>query len=368
MIVVRSLRKSFKNKVVLRDLSFEIGDKTISLLIGPNASGKTTLLKIIAGLTDADRGEILINGRVVFRRLENEKKPVSIPPWDRGVGYVPSDPVLFEHLNVYENIALGARKRLRGEALDARVRDVIRMLDLESYSKAKPRELSHGIRQRVCIARALAADPQILLFDEPFSNIDPEFKSSLRLELKRLLKRVGVTSIIASNSAEDILYFNEMILVLERGVMVYQGVLSEDIVRNSSFIARALNYNVIPVKEASVERGLFKVKTSVGVFYVENSSDHSLCLDRGEMMMIVSPRAIRFARELSSTSNIVICEEVERSKNFLADLIYCKTKDLTITILGDGGVEETLDNESKKYLYIPPESIKIVCRDSDTRS
>jgi ABC-type sugar transport system ATPase subunit len=178
MLSVKGIYKCYGKQEVLKDVSLEIGSE-IKVLIGINGCGKSTLLKIIAGIIKCDRGQVLLK----------DKDITHLAPEERRVGYVPQHPALFGHKTVMENIKYGMRDRSVSEKLLA---EIIELLDLKKILDKKPRELSGGYKSRVSLARALAPKPEIMLFDEPLSDIDAVVKERLLPEFRRVTKLLQV--------------------------------------------------------------------------------------------------------------------------------------------------------------------------------
>ncbi|CAM3490425.1 ATP-binding cassette domain-containing protein [Hydrogenibacillus schlegelii] len=185
-----------KGPWVLEGLSFSVAKGRIVAVSGPSGRGKTTLLRLIAGLERPTRGTIVLDGLVLStpRRV--------IPPERRGVGMVFQDYALFPHLSVAENIAFGLFRRPRPERA-ARVRELLRLVRLEGKEERYPHELSGGEQQRVALARALAPAPKLLLMDEPFSNLDGALKAELIADVSRLLRELGMTALVVTHDSDD---------------------------------------------------------------------------------------------------------------------------------------------------------------------
>ncbi len=193
-IEVNHVSKTFGSYTALKDVSLRIQDGELMALLGPSGSGKTTLLRIIAGLEmpdQDDRGEILFHGQDVGERKVGERK----------VGFVFQHYALFKHLSVFENIAFGLRVRPRATrpsraAIDAKVRELLKLIQLEGFGNRFPMQLSGGQRQRVALARALAIEPRVLLLDEPFGALDAKVRYGLRTWLRRLHEELHMTTVL----------------------------------------------------------------------------------------------------------------------------------------------------------------------------
>ncbi|HNR32874.1 MAG TPA: sulfate ABC transporter ATP-binding protein [Candidatus Hydrogenedentes bacterium] len=214
-IEVRHITKTFGRFKALDDVSLEAPDGELMALLGPSGSGKTTLLRIIAGLDRPDprpESEILFHQENVARRGAGQ----------RHVGFVFQHYALFRHMTVFENIAFGMRVRPRSarpaeNALRARVRELLRLIQLENLENRYPNQLSGGQRQRVALARALAIEPKVLLLDEPFGALDAKVRQELRRWLRRLHDEIHVTSIFVTHDQEEALEVADRVVVMNEG-------------------------------------------------------------------------------------------------------------------------------------------------------
>jgi len=244
VLEVQSLVKSFDLRVVLNNVSFKLTRGEVAVVVGPNASGKTTLLKCIAGLLEPDSGTIIINGEVIFEKPPGAAKPVvNKQPYERSVGYSPPEPLLFPHLTVRENLELPLKKRGWSRSdIAKRVAEVLEVTGLKDYADSKPHKLSTGLLQKASIARALVYEPAVLLLDEPFSAIDPASRPVLRSELRELFEKFKTTVLLTTHLLDDVLYFKQRVLVLVNGVIAYNGELSEEAVVKSAYLMDALGF------------------------------------------------------------------------------------------------------------------------------
>ena len=182
---------------VIDHFTFSMSKGEIVGILGESGSGKSTLLRLIAGLETPSGGRIRISDQTVV----DDKSFVA--PEQRGVGMVFQDYALFPHLTVAKNIEFGLHRMSRAEK-KARVREMIELVKLSGFEERYPHELSGGQQQRVAVARALAPKPEILLLDEPFSNLDADLKGAIREELRSILKKAGITCLLVSHDPQDI--------------------------------------------------------------------------------------------------------------------------------------------------------------------
>jgi sn-glycerol 3-phosphate transport system ATP-binding protein len=190
------------------DVSFAVPDRGFCVLVGPSGCGKSTLLRMIAGLETVTEGEIRIGGRVVNR----------IEPMDRDIAMVFQNYALYPHMSVYDNMAYGLRNRKTPQAeIEKRVAEAARMLEIEPFIERKPRALSGGQRQRVAMGRAIVRQPQVFLFDEPLSNLDAKLRGQMRVEIKALQRRLGVTSVYVTHDQLEAMTLADMLVVMNAG-------------------------------------------------------------------------------------------------------------------------------------------------------
>jgi sulfate transport system ATP-binding protein len=207
-IVVDSVSKRFGDFVALDDVSLEVRDGSLTALLGPSGGGKSTLLRVIAGLETPDSGAVSIAG----------EDATSKPPQRRNVGFVFQHYAAFKHMTVAKNVAFGLtiRKRPRDE-IDARVEELLKLVHLDGFAQRYPSQLSGGQRQRMALARALAVQPRVLLLDEPFGALDATVRKELRAWLRRLHDEVHVTTVFVTHDQEEAMEVAEQIVVLNDG-------------------------------------------------------------------------------------------------------------------------------------------------------
>jgi len=213
-ISVKRVTKSFGTFVALNDVSLEVPPGDLLALLGPSGSGKTTLLRIIAGLETADSGSVFYSDEDVTGAAAR----------DRNVGFVFQHYALFRHLSVFENVAFGLRVRRHSRAdVNRRVRELLRLVQLEGLEQANPSQLSGGQRQRVALARALAAEPKVLLLDEPFGALDAKVRQELRQWLRRLHDELHVTSVFVTHDHEEAFEVADRVVIMNAGRIEQAG-------------------------------------------------------------------------------------------------------------------------------------------------
>lgn len=205
---IKNIEKSFHQEQVIRALNFSLeAHKTLSIL-GKSGCGKTTMLKIIAGLERPDKGEIILNGNPI-NELAAEK---------RGIVYLYQEDLLFPHLNVFENIAFGLRiKKVEKKSIQQKVTTMIQRLELEGQTHKMPHQLSGGQRQRVSFGRAIIINPALLLLDEPFGSLDAGTRTRMQLLFKKLAAEFSITSLFVTHDLKEAILMGDEIGFMEKG-------------------------------------------------------------------------------------------------------------------------------------------------------
>ena len=207
-IVVDSVSKRFGDFVALNDVSLEVRDGSLTALLGPSGGGKSTLLRVIAGLETPDSGKVLIAG----------EDSTYTPPQRRNVGFVFQHYAAFKHMTVAKNVAFGLTIRKKPkEEIESRVDELLKLVHLDGFAHRYPSQLSGGQRQRMALARALAVQPRVLLLDEPFGALDATVRKELRAWLRRLHEEVHVTTVFVTHDQEEAMEVAEQIVVLNKG-------------------------------------------------------------------------------------------------------------------------------------------------------
>src|SRR6476661_5170150 len=214
LLSLQNISKSFETTRAVNDVSLDVSKGEFFGLLVPSGCGKTTTLRMIAGLEQPDTGSIKFEGKDI----------TTLPPERRGFGMVFQNYALFPHLNVFENVAFGLRARRRSKAeMDERVAGALELVQLPGYGKRRVDELSGGQQQRVAIARAIAIEPALLLFDEPLSNLDVSLREETRSELRELVTRLGLTAVYVTHDQEEAYALCDRISVMVGGKIMRTG-------------------------------------------------------------------------------------------------------------------------------------------------
>jgi ABC-type Fe3+/spermidine/putrescine transport system ATPase subunit len=219
-IEARGIVAAYGEKVAVRGVSLAVNAGEQLSLLGPSGCGKSTFLRCIAGLETPLEGEISINGRIVFSRA----KRINVPPEKRMLSMVFQSYAIWPHMSVFENVAYGLRMRgMRGSELNARVEQSLLMVGLNEMRDRPATALSGGQQQRVALARAYAPKPEVILLDEPLSNLDARLRTQMREELKDLQRAVGVSMIYVTHDQEEAMAMSDRIVVMRDGAIEQEG-------------------------------------------------------------------------------------------------------------------------------------------------
>ncbi|MFZ4774363.1 MAG: ABC transporter ATP-binding protein [Terrimicrobiaceae bacterium] len=248
MVELQDISKSFGTFTALRNVSFEIKEGEFMTFLGPSGCGKTTCLRLISGFDTPTTGKVLIGGKDVT--LD--------PPYRRDVNQVFQSYALFPHLTIFENIAFGLRmKKIPAAEIKRRVDRVVEMTALAQFVDRKPAQMSGGQRQRVALARAIVCEPKVLLLDEPLSALDAKLRSQMRIELKQLQKRLGITFIFVTHDQEEALTMSDRVAVINGGHVEQIGTVNEIYYQPATrFVATFIGEtNIVEAEVVSIDNG-----------------------------------------------------------------------------------------------------------------
>ncbi len=332
-VSVKNLYKAFEEVVALKSVSLDIGEGEFVVLLGPSGCGKTTFLRSIAGITDPDAGSIHLGERDI----------VHVSPENRNIGMVFQSYALFPHMTVENNVAFGLKMRKvpRSEMV-RRVKDTLELVDLLDYGGRFPRQLSGGQQQRVALARAIVIEPEILLFDEPLSNLDAKLREQLREDLHHLQRRLGVTSIYVTHDQAEAMALADRIVVMNAGRIIEVGTPIE-LYRTPlhRFTAEFLGHtNVFPV-EADGMRGRLPWKEEVGL------KQKSF----GTLKVSVRPEDVRLEATHNEAHGVI------ETAVFMGSSVTYRVVvggDLLVRAMASGNETEVLSEGQKVRLSVPP--------------
>jgi len=242
ILKVQGLIKEFKEVRALDSVSFEF-EKGILSFLGPSGCGKTTLLRTIAGLEVPDAGAISIGDKV----QTSIEDGILVPSYARKIGFVFQNYALWPHMTVYSNVAFGLRLRnLKKEEINQKVLSALELVGLQGREERYPSQLSGGQQQRVALARSLALEPRLILLDEPLSNLDAKLREEMRVELRKLIKKVGISALYVTHDQEEAFTISDAVIVMEGG-RILQYAAPDDIYNHPahSFVASFIGHAIL---------------------------------------------------------------------------------------------------------------------------
>ena len=285
-IVIRGLDKYFGSLRVLHGVDLEIAEKEFVTLLGPSGCGKTTTLRLLAGFLEPDGGEIRVGGEVL------SAPGATVPPERRRMGMVFQSYAVWPHMTVAENVAFGLRlAKLQRREIDTRVARVLAAVGLDGMEGRHPGQLSGGQQQRVALARSLVVEPSILLLDEPLSNLDAKLRERMRVELKALQRRTGITFVYVTHDQAEAMALSDRIAVFHAGRVQQYGPPREIYERPANlFVADFMGLvNKLPAKR--VGPGRYRLAGGEELTTVVNDGDAGVA----EAVIAIRPEAIRLA-------------------------------------------------------------------------
>ena len=291
--------KKYDSSVVVDNVSVEVKKSEFFALLGSSGSGKTTFLRIIAGFVKPDSGRIFIDGKDITDTAPNK----------RNTAMVFQNFSLWPHMTVFENVAFGLKiKKLPPEIIKQKVNKALSMVHLEQHASKKPQQLSGGQQQRVALARAIVVEPEILLLDEPLSNLDAHLRDQLRKEIKTLHRDLGITTVYVTHDQKEAMYLADRMAIMLDGKIIESGP-PEKLYQKPSCIESArflgeLNEINGTIKEA--ENNQYLVETETGIFQVQKTID---CSPGEKVILTFRPEFVEFVSEKKNTNSFE-CEIV----------------------------------------------------------
>ena len=208
VLQLKNINKYFGNSHVIKNVNLDFEKGHFITFLGPSGCGKTTLLRMIAGFYEPDEGEILLNGRNIEK----------VPPYGRNTAMVFQEYALFPHMNVFDNVSYGLRVKKAPKAeIEKRVQEALALMQLKGMDKRFPNQMSGGQQQRVAVARALVMNPEVLLLDEPLSNLDAKLRESVRVELRDIQLKMGLSTIYVTHDQSEALSMSDTVVVMNNG-------------------------------------------------------------------------------------------------------------------------------------------------------
>ncbi len=320
-VTIKHVTKSFGDSVVLREFDDVFNDGEFVTLLGPSGCGKTTMLRIIAGFERPTGGEVWIGDRLV------SGGKTFVPPEKRSIGMVFQSYAVWPHMNVFRNVAYPLTiQKVPKTDIRERVERVLETVHLSKYAERLPSQLSGGQQQRIALARALVAEPELLLLDEPLSNLDAKLRESMRFEIKEIQKKLGITVVYVTHDQTEAMAMSDRIFVINRGVIQQRGT-PEEIYNTpaNQFVADFLGK--VDFFKAEVRDGRVVIP-SMGGQSLPYGGPHT-----GRVDLAVRPERFRF----DSAGDL---EGVLETRYYLGDVEDCRVRvgDALVRVIADGSV------------------------------
>ncbi len=301
-LVIKNLEKKFGDIEILKTINLEVKQGEFVSLLGPSGCGKTTTLRIIAGLLDATSGEVYINGVNV----------ADVPVHKRNNGMVFQNYALFPHMTVAQNIEYGLKQHKISRAeRRKKVREGMELVHLEYLAGRYPKQLSGGQQQRVALARALVLQPNLLLLDEPLSNLDARLREEMQMEIRNIQKKLNVTTIFVTHDQKEALSMSDKVAVMNKGIIEQYGT-PEELYDNpkTEFVSTFIGYS-------NLIRGVVSTKDEHRMLLETNYGKVQIPLQDGletgsRILGLLRPERIRLKKTFGSDLNCIRCTVIER--------------------------------------------------------
>lgn len=331
-IEFKNIVKRFGDFVALDHVSLEIPKGAFVTLLGPSGCGKTTLMRQLAGFSEPEEGDVLVNG----------KRMNGLPPFKRNTPLVFQEYALFPHMTVYENISYGLKlTKTPQDEIDRRVAEMLEMFNLKGLEKRFPKEMSGGQQQRVAFARALVMGQEILLLDEPLSNLDAKLRVDVRSELRQIQQKLGITAIYVTHDQDEALSMSDIIAVMRHGHVEQVGSPWEIYFRPvNRFVADFVGtVNFLTSKVLEIHENNLLVEHSGMKLLVPTE----VRADIGEIItLVVRPECIRLASKEDSTFDGAVLHGVIESFSFLGRMIRYRVRvNQDVFVIDDANVDLT---------------------------
>lgn len=331
-------------KNILEKLNLEVKEGELVSLLGPSGCGKTTTLRVIAGFIPPAGGKFMLDGEDLTK----------VPVHKRNFGLVFQSYALFPHLSVYDNVAFGLKlRKVSKEEIDKRVKEVLEVCGLTEFANRFPKQMSGGQRQRVALARALVIRPKLLLLDEPLSNLDAKLRVNMRVEIKRLQKKLGITTIFVTHDQEECFSISDKVAVMNKGI-IEQYDSPENIYAKptTEFVARFIGFeNFIALKQ--VGNGQYETDNHQ-IFKVESDRVFEKC--KGT----IRPDDIHIVNGLGEVPEENVIEGKIEVRTFLGKAYQYEVITKMGKLVVNGQAESVYETGEMLKLYLPPHKIILV--------
>ena len=330
-INLNNIKKSFGKNAVIQDLSVDINDGELIVIVGPSGCGKSTLLRMIAGLEEVNSGDIIINNKNVN----------NLEPMERNIAMVFQNYALYPHMTVFENMSYGLKiQKTPKDEINSRVKEAAEILELSELLERKPNQLSGGQRQRVAMGRAIVRKPDVFLFDEPLSNLDAKLRVQMRLEIKKLQRKLNVTSLYVTHDQVEAMTLADKMIVMNEGNVEHIGT-PLDVYQQpkSLFTAQFIGSPAMNILKGTADGNEIKI----GDFKIKSENSYS-----GEVNFGIRPEHLTIDDNGPIKAAVEFIELIGSNT-----LIHCriKTSNEVIVVSIPGIIQENLSRKEIKLNF-----------------
>ncbi len=342
-VELKNIGKKYESReeFTIRNIDLEIQDKDFCVILGPSGCGKTTLLRMIAGLNSITEGDLMFGGRRV-----NE-----VPSKDRDIAMVFQSYALYPHMTVYDNMAFSLNMRHeRKSVIDERVNEAAQILDIVKYLHSKPSDISGGQRQRVALGRAIVRKPKVFLMDEPLSNLDAKLREHMRVELVRIHKNLGTTSIYVTHDQTEAMTMATLIVLMNDGKIQQAGTPAELYNTPANiFVAKFIGSPTMNIFNGTIKNGVFEgVNGKIHVVPSEHDMEALKAFEGKNVSMGIRPERVMPEGKLGDSFEafVDVVETLGKEK-----LLYCKIDDGPDMVISVPGHLEFEEDKHYKFGY-----------------
>lgn len=330
-INLNNIKKSFGKNTVIQDLSVDINDGELIVIVGPSGCGKSTLLRMIAGLEEVNSGDIVIN----------DKNVNNLEPMERNIAMVFQNYALYPHMTVFENMSYGLKiQKTPKDEINSRVKEAAEILELSELLERKPNQLSGGQRQRVAMGRAIVRKPDVFLFDEPLSNLDAKLRVQMRLEIKKLQRKLNVTSLYVTHDQVEAMTLADKMIVMNEGNVEHIGTPLEVYQKPKSlFTAQFIGSPAMNILKGTADGNEIKI----GDFKIKSENSYS-----GEVNFGIRPEHLTIDDNGPIKAAVEFIELIGSNT-----LIHCRIKNSNevIVVSIPGIIQENLSRKEIKLNF-----------------
>ncbi len=349
LLSLENITVSYGNNAILKNFNITVEKGELVSLLGPSGCGKTTTLRTIAGFNDIKEGNFIFDG----------KDYTKVPVHKRNFGFVFQSYALFPHLSIFDNVAFGLKlRKVNKSEIKKRVETMLDTVGLKELANRLPNELSGGQRQRIALARSLVINPDMLLFDEPLSNLDAKLRVKMRIEIRKIQQKLGITSLYVTHDQEECFSISDKVAVMNGG-LIEQLDTPQNIYTNpaTEFVAKFVGYeNFIDfdIQDYAEDKREFKSKLG-HVFEIENNKNKSSKVSKGA----IRPEDIKIIKEGDDLKNNTL-KGIIKISTFLGKEYQYVIETEEGTLLVNDNINCHYNNEDKVKIHLPKEKIVLV--------